>query len=328
MAVSFADIEKARDRIEGYVTKTPILSSSLLNSWLRHDIFFKAECLQKVGAFKVRGAYNTLAWGIENGQRPQRVVANSSGNHAQAVAWSAHSFGIPCTIFMPSYSSEVKIQATRSYGAEVILSDTRNETDSLVQQASEEEGTVWIPPYNHEQVIAGQGTATYEALQTLAHIDAVFAPCGGGGLLSGSFIAARGLSPNTKVIGVEPLQANDAAESLRKGSIQRLSGVPNTLADGAMTMAVGNLTFPILQQLDGFYEVDEPELLYWTQWLCHLLKLRIEPTCAMVMGGVTKWLKEQTSKKRVLVVISGGNVDYKTSAKIWEHDFLDTPPKI
>ena len=320
------DIEKAGNRISDYVHQTPMLSSSILNEWLGHEIFFKAENFQKIGAFKARGACNTLAWLLENGEVPKKIVANSSGNHAQAVAYAANRFNIPVTIFMPDYSSKVKIQATKSYGAEVVLSPTRDITDAKVKEAASEEGVYWIPPYNHEQVICGQGTAAYEALSELNHIDAVFAPCGGGGLLSGSLLATRGLSPSTQVIGVEPLNANDAAESLRTGSIQRLTGPPDTLADGAMTMSVGDITFEYLKQLDDFFEIDEKSIIYWTQWMTHLLKCRIEPTCAMSMEAIKRWLKTKKTKQRVLMVISGGNMDQPTTQKIWKKDWLSVLP--
>ncbi|NNC35084.1 MAG: serine/threonine dehydratase [Croceitalea sp.] len=327
MKLGLKDIEKAKERIVPFVHNTPILSSTLLNEYLGHEIFFKAENFQKIGAFKARGGVNTVAWLLETGQKPNHIVANSSGNHAQAVAYAAKQFGIPATVFMPEYSSKVKIQATRSYGAEVILSKTRDITDQKVREAAQKKGTYWVPPFNHDQVICGQGTAVYEAFHQVKDIDAVFTPCGGGGLTSGSLIATRGLSPKAKMFGVEPLNANDAAESLRKGSIQRLSGIPDTLADGAMTMAVGDITFEYLKQLDGFYEINEDDLVYWTQWLTHLLKCRIEPTCAMPMEAIRQWLRTQKTKQRVLMVISGGNVDQPTTLKIWENDCLTQIPQ-
>ncbi|RNC89428.1 MAG: pyridoxal-phosphate dependent enzyme [Allomuricauda sp.] len=328
MDLTLSDIEAAKRRIDPFINETPILHSTQLNNWLGHEIFFKCENFQKIGAFKARGGLNTVAWLVEKGQKPKHIVANSSGNHAQAVAYAAKQFDIPATIFMPEYSSQVKIQATRSYGAQVVLSETRDITDELVRAAAEKEGTYWIPPFNHEQVISGQGTAAFEALQELKDIDAVFTPCGGGGLTSGTLIATKGLSPSTKVFGVEPLNANDAAESLRRGSIQRLSGIPNTLADGAMTMAVGDITFGYLKQLNGFYEVSEEQLVYWTQWLTHLLKCRLEPTCAMPMGAICEWLRTQKTKQRVLMIVSGGNVDQPTTLKIWEQDHLTHIPSI
>ena len=327
-AITYTDIENARTRTSSRLNQTPLLSSRLLNEWLGHEIYFKAEGFQKIGAFKSRGALNTLAWLKEQKQLPQRVVANSSGNHAQAVAWSAKQFGLPVTIFMPAYTSAIKVQATKAYGAEVVLSPTRNETDERVKQAAAEAGTYWIPPFNHPQVMAGQGTAAAEALEDLPDVDAVFAPCGGGGLLSGTLIATRKLAPKAEVVGVEPLQANDAAESIRQGAIQRLPAIPETLADGAMTMAVGDLTFPLLQQLDAFYEVAEPKIIYWTQWLTHLLKVRIEPTCAMTMEGGRQWLKHKPKKQRVLVILSGGNIDQPTMLKLWEKNKLEVVPRL
>ena len=328
MNLTLKDIELAKIRIDPYINKTPILTSSLLNEWLGHEIYFKAENFQKIGAFKARGGVNTLSWLLENGERPKHIVANSSGNHAQAVAYAAKQFGIPATIYMAAYSSKVKVQATKDYGANVVLSETRDITDAKVAEAAKVEGTFWIPPFNHEQVICGQGTAAYEALTELKNIDAVFTPCGGGGLTSGSLIATRGLTPKAKMFGVEPLNANDAAESLRKGTIQRLPGVPDTLADGAMTMAVGDITFEYLKQLDGFYEIEEEYLVYWTQWLTHLLKCRIEPTCAMPMEAIRRWLQTKKTKQRVLMVISGGNVDQPTTQKIWEKDYLQEKPQL
>jgi threonine dehydratase len=195
-----------------------------------------------------------------------------------------------------------------------------------VKQASQENDSYWIPPYNHEQVICGQGTVVYDALNKVKNVDAIFAPCGGGGLLSGSLIASRGLSPKTKIIGAEPLMANDAARSLKAGAIHKLTTAPKTLADGAMTLSVGDITFEYLKHLDDFYEISEMEIIYWTQWISHLLKLRIEPTSALGMAAAFQWAKKQKSKKSILVIISGANVDQNTSLKIWEIDYLSKLP--
>ncbi|MCV9386851.1 serine/threonine dehydratase [Reichenbachiella ulvae] len=322
------EIENASQRIKNHINDTPIVSSHLLNDWLGHEIHFKLECFQKVGAFKARGACNSISWLIEKGEKPDHIVANSSGNHAQSVAWAASRFGIPTTIFMPRYSSPIKIQATQSYGAKVVLSDTRDESDELVKAAATEKGTYWLPPFNHEQVIAGQGTVAFDIFQSMKGINAIFAPCGGGGLMSGTYIATKALSPETLVFGAEPLNANDAAESLRKNSIQRLKAIPDTLADGAMTMAVGDITFEYLKQLDGLFEVEESDLIYWTQWLNHLLKVQVEPTSAMSMGAVIQWLKSQQQKQKVMVILTGGNVDPSMMNKIWEKSQLDQIPGI
>lgn len=322
------DILDAKKRISPFVTSTPIYSSSILNNWLGHSIYFKAEGQQKIGAFKARGACNTIAWLVENDKKPKHIVANSSGNHAQAVAWAAKMFGIPATIYMPEYASTIKIQATIFYGAKVVLCKTRDIADAQVAEAAEKEGTYWIPPYNHEQVISGQGTAVYEAIKEIGEVDAVIAPCGGGGLLSGSLIASKGLLPEVTVIGAEPKNANDASLSLKKNEIQRLTSKPNTLADGAMTMSVGDLTFEYLKRLDAFYEITEEQMVYWTQWLTHLLKLRIEPTSALSMEAAKQWLQKQETKKKVLIVLSGANIDRETTLKIWEKDYLQETPSL
>lgn len=327
--IPFSAVEDAYQRIQPHVHLTPIFSSATLDQWLGHRILFKAECLQKVGAFKARGALNTIAHATEQNKKPSKIVANSSGNHAQGVAWAAQQYNIPATIFMPANVSKVKAQATASYGADVVLLETRAEVDLAVEQAAEDPGTLWIPPYNHSDVIAGQGTAALEALSQVSEpIDSIFAPCGGGGLVSGSLVTARAKSPSTQVFGVEPLLANDAAESLRSGFIVPLSGPTQTIADGARTPSVGPLTFEHLQQLDGFYEADENSIIYWTQWLTHLLKLNIEPTSAMSMYGVVEWLKSQTQAKTVLVILTGGNIDQSSHQRIWQEDRLDTIPSV
>ncbi|WP_395374043.1 serine/threonine dehydratase [Marinicella sp. W31] len=324
----FTDIQQAWQRIRPHISTTPIVESQLLNQWLGHRILFKAECMQKIGAFKARGACNAIMRLVENDAKPSRIVANSSGNHAQAVAWAAAQFNIPATIYMPANVSQVKAQATASYGAEVVLCEDRFSVDEQVEMAAKTEGTLWIPPYNHIDVICGQGTATLEALHQLDEVpDAVFGPCGGGGLLSGTLIAAKGVNPAIQVVGVEPLNANDAAESIRSGSIQKLSKPADTIADGVRTPSIGALTFPQIKQLDDFFEVEEEAIIYWTQWLQHLLKLHMEPTCAMTMEGVSQWLKQQQQTKTVLVIVTGGNIDQPTMRQIWQHNCLDITPE-
>jgi threonine dehydratase len=330
--ISFHQIEQAQQRIAPFIHKTPIVSSTTLNSLLGHNIYFKAECLQKIGAFKARGACNAIAKLFEHGEEPKHIVANSSGNHAQAVAFAARQFNLPATIYMPKNVSKVKAQATAAYGAKVVLCENRDQADELVAEAASNVGTVWVPPYNHQDVISGQGSAAAEALAELSQqqvaIDLVAAPCGGGGLLSGTFIATKALAPGAKVIGAEPLAANDAANSLRTGKIQRLQSTPKTLADGAMTPSLGELTFHYIKQLDGLYEISEPEIVYWSQWLQHLLKLHIEATSAMTMAAVCQWLKDKPLPQNVLVILSGGNIDAQTMAKIWQQDRLCSLPTL
>lgn len=324
--VTFADVQAAKKRISSFINHTPVLESQLLNSWLGHKIMFKAECFQKTGAFKLRGALNMMLKAREEGRLGNQVVASSSGNHAQAVAYAAKILGVKATIYSAQNISKVKAAATEYYGATLDLSTTRKEADEKVAEAAKHKDVLWMPPFNHKDIISGQGTVTLEALEQTGEVNSVFAPVGGGGLISGSLISTRALYPKAKVIGVEPLIANDAAESIRTGVIQSLSRQPNTLADGAATLQVGEKTFPHLQALDGFYEVDESTIAYWTQWLQHLLKVHVEPTCAMSMGAVVEWLKSQTSEKKVLVMLSGGNIDQQKMLKIWQDDHLQQVP--
>lgn len=326
--VTFADVQTAENRISPYINKTPVLESQLLNTWLGHKLFFKAECFQKTGAFKLRGALNMMLKAKEQGRLGNQVVASSSGNHAQAVAYAAKILGVNATIYSAQNVSKVKAAATEYYGATLNLSATRKEADEKVAEAASKKGILWIPPFNHNDIIAGQGTAAFEAIMQTGEVDSVFAPVGGGGLISGTLISTRALLPNASVIGVEPLIANDAAESLRSGVIQSLPAQPNTLADGAATLQVGDTTFPFLKLLDGFFEVDETKIAYWTQWLQHLLKIHVEPTCAMSMGAVVEWLKLQSGEQKVLVMLSGGNIDQQKMCQIWQEDHLQQIPSL
>ena len=325
---TYDDVLAAAKRLKPHVKQTPILESSLLNKWLGHRILFKAECLQTIGAFKLRGAVNMLARCAEQNCLPKRVVANSSGNHAQAVAYAAALYNIPATIFAAQSISAIKAAATESYGAKVQRYPTRPEADQAVREAAADPDTLWIPPFDHPDIIAGQATATHEALLQTGPVDAVFGPCGGGGLLSGAVLATRAMQPDALVIGAEPEQANDASRSLQSGTIETLNSPPDTLADGAATPSVGEHTFGFLQQLDDFYEVNEVQIAYWTQWLQHLLKLHVEPTSALSMAAVTAWAVETTAPKTALVMLSGGNISAASMQRIWQQDYLLQPPNL
>jgi threonine dehydratase len=328
-ALTLADIFQAKKRIAPFVHQTPVVESSLLNELLGHRILFKAECLQKVGAFKARGACNAIVSKIEKNEKPSEIIASSSGNHAQAVAWAAKKFNIPATIYMPKTVSKVKRAATESYGAHAVLCEDRFEADRRVKEhAAQSSQVYWIPPYDHDDVISGQGTACLETLMAYPQIDAIAAPCGGGGLLSGSFIAAKGLNPAIQMIGVEPENAADAYQSVQQGSVVKLEKPPLTLADGAATLSISERTLHYLQQLDHFVLANETQIAYWTQWLQHLLKLQIEPTCAMTMVGVVSWLRKQSQPKTVGVIISGGNLDNDKRLAIHQHDYLAQMPSL
>ncbi len=329
MLISFSDILAAKERIAPYIHSTPVMQSSLLNLWLGgHRVLFKMECMQTTGSFKLRGAMNVVKWLQERNQLAKEIIANSSGNHAQGVAYAAKSAGVSAHIYAASSISAIKAAATRAYGARLTTFDLRTDADRAIKEAAACPDKYWIPPYNHRQLIAGQGTLALEALEQISHeADAIFAPCGGGGLLSGSLVTARAQS-RAQVMGVEPLIANDAAESLRQGKIIALDGPSRTLADGAATPSVGEITFAHLRQLDGFFEVTETAIAYWTQWLQHLLKVHIEPTSAMTMQGVCEWLHIQKSPKTVLVLVTGGNIDRAKMEALWDRDHLMTPPSL
>jgi len=321
------EVELAYHRISPYIHRTPLLSSAILNELLGHEIVFKVESLQKIGAFKIRGALNTLLSLKEQGNLPESVVAFSSGNHAQAVTVAGKLLNVKTTIVLPSFASPVKKQATEYYGAKVITTETRREAEATTAKLAAE-GAFFIHPFDHDGVIAGQGTACYEALEDGSNPDAIFATCGGGGWLSGSFLAKELLAPHVKVFGVEPRQANDAAQSYAAKRIVRFTDSPPTIADGARAKAVSERTFHYLKQLDGFFDVSEEAIIYWTQWLMHLLKITIEPTSAVAMGGAFDWLKTQRTKQRVLVMISGGNISPEIYQRIWETSYLEILPRL
>lgn len=320
------EVLRAQERLGERVHRTPLLRSSLLDSWMGHRFAFKAENLQKIGAFKARGGLNTLLSLKERGDLPRRVAAHSSGNHAQAAAWACAGLEIPCTVFMPEGASAVKRQATEAYGARVELADTRQEAEARSAEM-ERDGAFLLHPYDLDEVIAGQGTACLEALQDGAEPTAVFTPCGGGGLLSGTVLATRALAPDVSVFGVEPVSANDAARSYRTGEIFRWDTAPRTLADGVQTLSLSERTFAHVRRSDGILEVDEHEIVYWTQWLTHLLKVTVEPTAVLGMAGAFRWLANRDPGETVLVILSGGNLSAATRERVWSRDVLETPPR-
>jgi len=327
MSLSPQDIGVAYRRIKPYIHHTPLFSSSFLNKRLGHDLTFKMENFQKIEAFKIRGALNSLLGMKEASALPQEIVTFSSGNHAQAVAMAGTMLKVKTTIFIPEFASKVKRQAAEYYGAEIILTKSRQEAELRVKE-KERKGCFFLHPYNDENIIAGQGTSCFEALTEMCHTpDAIFAACGGGGWLSGTYLAKELLSPSVKVIAGEPALGNDASRSFRAGKIIALNDSPQTIADGARTIAVGDITFSYLQKLDDFIEVSEREIVYWTQWLHHLLKCSVEPTSAVAMAAAAKWLKSQKQKQRVLILISGGNIDKDMYDKIWAENYLDDVPE-
>jgi len=320
------EIKAAHRRISPYIHRTPLLQSKILNDFLGHEIVFKAESLQKIGAFKIRGALNTLLTLKEKNALPKSIVAFSSGNHAQAVAVAGKLLNIKTTIIMPSFTSSIKRQAAAHYGAEMIITKSRQEAEEKAAEF-EAAGSFLIHPFDNDCEIAGQGTACYEALEDGANPDAIFATCGGGGLLSGTFLAKELLAPKCLVFGAEPLQANDASLSYAAKKIIGFEDSPPTIADGARALSISPRTFHYIKKVDGFFEIDEEKIIYWTQWLMHFLKITVEPTSATSMAAAFEWLKTQKTKQRVLVILSGGNIAPETYQKIWQKNYLEQLPR-
>jgi threonine dehydratase len=305
---TFADVESAARQIAGAAHKTPVATSRTLNARTGAELFFKCENLQRAGAFKFRGAYNALSR-LDPDQRRRGVVTFSSGNHAQAIALAGQLLDIPRVIVMPSDAPAVKRIATEGYGGEVMLYDRdKEDREAIGKRLASERGLTLIPPYDHPHIIAGQGTAARELIEDAGPLDLLFVPCGGGGLLSGSAIAARAMAPTCRVIGVEPAAGDDATRSFRTKQLQTVNN-PKTVADGARTPSLGSLTFPlVLEHVSDMTTVDDPALLKTMFYLWERLKLVVEPTGAL---GAAAALEGATplAGLRVGIVLSGGNVD-------------------
>ncbi|MYN10378.1 threo-3-hydroxy-L-aspartate ammonia-lyase [Pseudoduganella aquatica] len=305
---TYDDVAAAAQRIEGHAHRTPVLRSRTADEELGAQIFFKAENMQRMGAFKFRGAFNALSR-FDAAQRKAGVVAFSSGNHAQAIALSARLLGIPATIVMPQDAPAAKVAATKGYGGKVVLYDRYTEDrEAIGRRLAEEGGLTLIPPYDHPDVIAGQGTAAKELFDEAGPLDALFVCLGGGGLLSGSALAARALSPDCKIYGVEPEAGNDGQQSFRSGAIVHID-TPQTIADGAQTQHLGNYTFDIIRRdVDDVLTVSDAQLVEEMRFFAARMKIVVEPTGCLGFAAA-RAMREQLKGKRVGVIISGGNVD-------------------
>ena len=312
---TYADVVAAAERIAGIAHRTPVLTSRTANSELGAEVFFKCENLQRMGAFKFRGAYNALAR-FDAEQRRAGVVAFSSGNHAQGIALSAQLTGIPATIVMPHDAPPSKIAATRGYGAEVVLYDRyTQDREQIGRDLAQQRGLTLIPPYDHGDVIAGQGTAAKELFEEVGQLDTLFVCLGGGGLLSGSALSTRALSPATRLYGVEPEAGNDGQQSFRSGSIVHID-TPKTIADGAQTQHLGNLTFPIIRRdVDDILTVSDAQLRAEMRFFAARMKLVVEPTGCLGLAAA-RAMKDQLQGQRVGIIISGGNVDVARYAEL------------
>ncbi|UOB59144.1 threo-3-hydroxy-L-aspartate ammonia-lyase [Burkholderia pyrrocinia] len=305
---TYDDVAAAAARLEGHAHRTPVMTSRTIDEALGAQVFFKCENLQRMGAFKFRGAFNALSR-FDAEQRRNGVVAFSSGNHAQAIALSARILGIPATIVMPQDAPAAKMAATRGYGGNVVTYDRYTEDrEQIGRDLAEKHGLTLVPPYDHPDVIAGQGTAAKELFDEVGPLDAVFTPLGGGGLLSGTALATRALSPHATLYGVEPEAGNDGQQSFRSGAIVHID-TPRTIADGAQTQHLGNLTFPIIRRdVDDILTATDAELVDCMRIFATRMKIVVEPTGCLSFAAVRR-MKDQLQGKRVGVVISGGNVD-------------------
>ena len=305
---SWEDIEAARLRLKGVAHRTPVLTSRQFDEAAGASVFFKAENLQRAGAFKFRGAYNKIK--AETERRPvPAVVAFSSGNHAQGVALAARLLGIRATVVMPTDAPQSKIEATRGYGAEVVLYDRATQSrDDLAEEICRERGAVLVPPFDDDLIMAGQATGAVELLEEVPDLDAIVVPVSGGGLLGGWATAARRLRPGIAIYGAEPETAADTKESLAAGRRVEIKENP-TIADGLRVTSPGKLTFPILQQsLRDVLLVSDAEMIETLSFLLERMKVLVEPSGAAGAAAV-RHRKADFSGKRVGVVLSGGNVD-------------------
>ncbi|GAA5233339.1 threo-3-hydroxy-L-aspartate ammonia-lyase [Verticiella sediminum] len=302
------DVRAAAGRLDGVAHRTPVLQARTLNERLGADVFFKCENLQRMGAFKFRGAYNAIMR-LPEAERRRGVVAFSSGNHAQAVALSARLLGTRATIVMPHDAPAAKVAATRGYGAEVVVYNRLTEDRQAIATAlAETRGLSLVPPFDDAGVIAGQGTAALELLQDCPGLDILVAPLGGGGLLSGCALAAQGLAPDCRLYGVEPTAGDDVRRSLEAGHIVAIEP-PTALADGALTTRVGDLTFAIIREhVAGVLTASDDDLVQAMRFYAERMKLVVEPTGALSLAALLNGQLDVRGA-RVGVVISGGNVD-------------------
>ncbi len=306
--LTFDDILLARERLRGVAHRTPVLTSQQFNEHAKCEVFFKAENLQRVGAFKFRGAYNKLA-SLRPDERRSGVLAYSSGNHAQAVALAAKLFNVPAVIVMPADAPQIKVAATREYGAEVIFYDRYSQNrEETGERICRERGLTLVPPFDDYAIMAGQGTAGLELLEDAPELDFLLVPASGSGLLAGCAVAAKHLRPQIRIFGVEPEAGNDTWQSFRKGERVEIP-VPKTIADGLQVTAPGKLTFPIIRELvEDILLVSDQELVSTIRFILERMKVLVEPSGAAGASAAFH-CKFDLAGKRVGVILSGGNTD-------------------
>lgn len=311
---TYDDVAAAAHRLKGIAHRTPVLRSTSADESTGAQVFFKCENLQRTGAFKFRGAYNTLAQFTPE-QRERGVLAFSAGNHAQAIALSARLLDMPAVIVMPEDAPASKMAATREYGAQVVTYNRYTEDrEAISRRLAQERGMTLVPPFDHPHVIAGQGTAAMELLEEVPGLDYLFVCVGGGGLLAGSTLAAQAMAPGCRLVGVEPEAGNDGQQSFKAGHIVQIP-TPHTIADGAQTQALGQLTFPIIAQgVEDMVTATDEQLVQALRFFAERMKIVVEPTGALAFAGVRNGSVDVRGK-RVGVLISGGNVDLPRYAR-------------
>jgi threonine dehydratase len=313
----FPQIAEAAERISGAAHKTPVLTSKTLNHLTGAEVFLKCENFQRTGAFKFRGAYNAVS-GLSIAQKNKGVVTYSSGNHAQALALVGKLLGVKITVVMPQNAPAGKKAATEQYGAEIIFYNPDEQVrEEVAQKIIEDKGYTLIPPFDHPDIIAGQGTAALELINEIKNLDIIASPCGGGGLLSGTAVAVKSILPGCKVIGVEPELADDAVRSFYFRTLQTVKNPP-TIADGARTASLGKHTFPlVLKYVDEMKTVSEQAIIEAVKFLFYRMKIVVEPTGAMCIAALLSG--RITTAGRIGVIISGGNIDGETMIKCLNH---------
>lgn len=310
----FNRIKAARERLKGRAHVTPVMVSRTLNRMVGAEVFFKCENFQKIGAFKFRGAFNAIAQ-LSDAQKEKGIITYSSGNHAQAVALVGQMLGVHATVVMPENAPEIKRKATQGYGADVVLYDPdQADRKDIAEKLEARHGYTMIPPFDHKEIVAGQGTAAMELFEDTGDLDTLLVPCGGGGLLSGCAIAAKGMSQNCRVIGIEPELADDATRSFHTKRLHYVKN-PLTIADGTRTSSLGSITFPlVLEYVDDMKLVSEKAIMDAVTFLFYRMKLVVEPSGALGIAALLS--KVVTPGKKVGVIVSGGNIDAATIASI------------
>jgi threonine dehydratase len=310
----YSEVEQAAERIRGVAHRTPVMTSHTADGKAGAQLFFKCENYQRTGAFKFRGAYNAISK-LAEAQRRAGVLTYSSGNHAQAIALSASLLGVRSAIIMPHDAPALKVAATRGYGGEVVVYDRYQENrEEIGRRLAQERGMTLIPPYDHPDVICGQGTAAKELIEEVGQLDVLLVCLGGGGLLAGSALAASALSPSCKVIGVEPELGNDGQQSLRKGEVVHIA-VPDTIADGAKVTHVGAHNFALIQRhVDDIVTVSDAQLIATMKFFAERMKMVVEPTGCLAAAAALHRVAP-VEGKRVGILISGGNVDLPSFAE-------------